>query len=145
MDEFEGTPGPWRWEMNENSKCINLCGGKPKYDLTVMDFARWGMSGAAPRFNIKLGETGFNVMERADTFGQIVPGREHHANWFKTLNHPDAQLIAAAPDLLSALQHMVHLHMCEQEGLSSGQPTAAYWYGAVDKASEAISRALGRV
>jgi hypothetical protein len=56
----------------------------------------------------------------------------------------DATLISAAPDMLKALEQLVHLHMCEQEGMSSGQPSPADWYEAVDKASEAISKALGK-
>ena len=60
-------------------------------------------------------------------------------------NKANLVLAASAPDLLSSLQYLVHLHMCEQEGLSSGQPTAIQWLTAVDNASEAISKALGRV
>src|SRR5690349_19590289 len=55
----------------------------------------------------------------------------------------NAQLIASAPELLEALQGLVFLHMCEQEGLSSGQPEPKQWLEAVDKASEAINKALG--
>lgn len=97
------TPGPWRWELNEGSKSISLCGGVPTFDKTVMDFARWGMDGAAPRFNSKAAGDDFNIMERAEVFGAVAPGRAHHASWFKNLSHPDALLIAAAPDLLAAL------------------------------------------
>jgi hypothetical protein len=57
-------------------------------------------------------------------------------------NKEDSKLIAAAPDLLEALQELTHLHGCEQEGLSSGQPTASEWYEAVNKANEAIQKAL---
>ncbi len=39
----------------------------------------------------------------------------------------------------SALERLVHLHLCEQEGLSSGQPTPAMWLEAVDNASNALS------
>jgi len=88
------TPGPWRWELNPKSKCVRLCGGKPRFDLTVMDFVRWGIGGAAPRFVSGL-------LTRCDTMGVIVPGREHHAAWFQGLSHPDADLIARAPDLLA--------------------------------------------
>jgi hypothetical protein len=59
------------------------------------------------------------------------------------LEWDNARLIAASPDLLSALQNLVHLHTCEQEGISSGHPTPIQWMDAVDKASEAISKALG--
>ena len=143
MDKFKGTPGPWRWEVNLGSKNISLCGGETRYDLTVMDFVRYGTGSAAPRF-IAEPSSGFQIMERADKLSKIVPGREHHARWFQTLSHPDAQLIAAAPDLLEAIQLLVHYHMCEQEGIGSGQPTALEWLAAVDKAGDAINKAIGR-
>jgi hypothetical protein len=88
------TPGPWRWEVNEKFKSVSLCGGKPQFDKTVMDFVRWGMSGAAPRFL-----TNEIILERIDSFAVPHPERKHHASWFKIVNHPDACLIAAAPEL----------------------------------------------
>lgn len=98
------TPGPWRWELNESSKSIALAGGKPTFDKTVMDFARWGMGGAAPRFNDAVASGELNIMERAEKYGAEVPGREHHANWFKIIAHPDAAWIAAAhPSAILAL------------------------------------------
>lgn len=95
-------PGPWRWELSEEGRRIKLCGGKRPYDLTVMDFIRWGMSGAAPR--LRNDAANLNILQRIDRWSQIVPGREHHAHWFKTINHPDAHLMAAAPELLEALK-----------------------------------------
>ncbi len=96
------TPGPWRWEVNHKSKQVQLCGGAcPKYDLTVMDFARWGMGGAAPRFSDERG-----IMHRSDGLTVTVAGREHHAAWFQDIRHSDARLIATAPELLEALQEM---------------------------------------
>lgn len=100
------TPGPWRWELNSSSKSVRLCGGVPKYDLTVMDFVRYGMSGAAPRFR-DTNIDGFNVMHRIDNWSKTVPGREHHASWFQCINHADANLISAAPDLLEACEEFV--------------------------------------
>lgn len=99
--EFKGTPGPWRWELNMKHRQLQLCGGACPFDLIVMDFKRFGMQGAAPRFNIEL-RTNFNVMERAEKFAMIAPDREHHKSWFQLLNHPDANLIEAAPVLLDA-------------------------------------------
>jgi hypothetical protein len=57
------------------------------------------MNGAAPTFiDHRL------IMHRADSNLAVVEGREHHASWFKTIDHPDAWLIAAAPCLLHALK-----------------------------------------
>ena len=95
------TKGPWRWELSERQKRLQLCGGEPVYDLTVMDFVRWGMGGAIPRFRDDVNK--MNIMRPAREHAQPVAGREHHANWFQFINHPDALLIAAAPDLLEAL------------------------------------------
>ena len=97
------TAGPWRWELNEKSRQVHLCGGVPQFDLLVMDFVRWGMDGAAPRLR-EPERDGLNIMHRCERWAQIVPGREHHAIWFKGLDHADARLIAAAPDLLAACQ-----------------------------------------
>lgn len=127
------TPGPWRWEFNEKSKEINLVGGKTKYDLTVMDFVRYGMGGAAPRFNVDHGND-LQLMYRADTMGEVVKGREHHANWFKDISHPDAKLIAAAPDLLEACQSFMDSYSTNGHLLNFN----------VDIIRKAINKALGK-
>jgi hypothetical protein len=92
------TCGPWRWEVNPKSHVIKLCGGKPMYDMTVMDFVRWGMSRAQPRFVVG------GILYKGEQFKYVAPNRDHHKEWFQLLSHPDANLIAAAPDLLAALQ-----------------------------------------
>lgn len=103
------TKGPWRWEYNPRHKSVQLCGGSPKYDKTVMDFVRVGMSGAGPRF-IDNSE-GFNLLgrlvDRVKDWCRPEKGREHHADWFQEVVHPDAVLIAAAPELLHALEELV--------------------------------------
>lgn len=101
MSQLKHTPGPWRWELNAKSKNIDLCGHGEcgPYDFTVMDFERWGMGGAIPRFRDSNG-----VMVKADQLAKPVEGRLHHAAWFQSIDHPDARLIAAAPELLDALQ-----------------------------------------
>lgn len=103
------TPGPWRWEFNAAHKTVDLVGGKPMFDLTVMDFARWGMGHAVPRFR-DTSEDGMNLMDRlCDKPEWIAPeqGREHHKKWHQLVTHPDAILMAAAPDLLEACQELI--------------------------------------
>ncbi|QQT43318.1 Uncharacterised protein [Sphingobacterium multivorum] len=97
------TPAPWRWEFNERSKSIQICGGVPKYDLIVMDFVRYGMNGAQPRFNVSH-ENGMQIMENANTMGSVIKGREHHQSWFKSISHPDALLMVKAPEMLEMLK-----------------------------------------
>lgn len=103
------TPGPWRWEFNADSKTLQLCGGMPKFDKTVMDFARWGMGGASPRFNGKPAGDDHDILfrpsERQD-WTVPFPGREHHASWLMDITHPDAQLIASAPDLAKRVHEL---------------------------------------
>lgn len=100
------TPGPWRWEVNMKGKSIQLCGGHPLFDLTVMDFVRWGMAGAKPRVMAEDGSQLF--LHDAEQFRKPIEGREHHASWFQGINHPDMNLIAAAPEMYEALKDILN-------------------------------------
>lgn len=94
---MEHTKEPWRWEYNAKHKTVQIVGGNPKYDLTVMDFERWGMGGAVPRFR-DVAHDGMNVMHRlCDRPDWVAPylGREHHFGWFANVTHPDARRIVA--------------------------------------------------
>lgn len=100
------TPGPWRWEFNEKHKGLHLVGGRPQYDLTIIQPTRWGMS----RATLMIRDTahdGMNLMhklhERRDWIAPFA-GRAHHADWCADVTHPDMRLIAAAPTLLKALE-----------------------------------------
>lgn len=105
------TPGPWRWEFNAEHRRLHLVGGKPQFDLTVMDFERWGMNGATMRLR-DLAHDGlqllYRVHERPDWIAPEA-GREHHKKWHQLLTHPDARLIAAAPELLQVAQRWIAL------------------------------------
>jgi hypothetical protein len=76
------------------------------FDLTIMDFRRWGMNKAIANLR-DTAHDGMNIMhrlcDRADWIAPF-PGRSHHADWCSDVTHPDMRLIAAAPDLLAALQ-----------------------------------------
>lgn len=91
--------GKWYWEVNLVSKSVSLRTNSGGWGNIVMDFVRWGMQSAQPRFNVN----GLLV----DSRELMVPekGREHHAHWHLLLKHPDARLITAAPDLLELLKN----------------------------------------
>ncbi len=125
------TPGPWRWEINKQSKVLHLVGGCPRYDLTIMDFDRWGMGRAVATLR-DTSEDGMNIMHRLPDRPDWIaafPGREHHASWCADVTHPDMRLMAAAPDLLNALT--VLADAAEAKGLTC------------DAARAAIAKALG--
>ena len=100
------TPGPWRWEFNAEHKRLHLVGGRPQYDLSIMDFDRWGMSGAVATLR-DTSEDGMNIMHRlCDRPDWIAPfpGRAHHASWCSDVTHPDMRLIATAnPSIILSL------------------------------------------
>lgn len=49
------------------------------------------------------------------------------------------QMYKKMSELKSAANELIHLHMCEQEGIVSGQPTSKQWLEAVDKLSELLN------
>ena len=105
------TPGPWRWEFNAKHGNLHLVGGQLRYDLTIIDFERWGMNGATMRLR-DTAHDGMNIMHRVHERPDWIapePGREHHKHWHQLLTHPDARLIEAAPDLLTALKDATDL------------------------------------
>lgn len=91
----EHTKGPWYWEVNPQSKSFSLRAPQ-KGGTIVMDFTRYGMQSAQPRFRVG------NILHDAAELTVVDPERDHHKNWHRLLEHPDARLIAAAPDLLAA-------------------------------------------
>lgn len=102
------TPGPWMWNLCLSSKRIVLEARIRTFEI-IIDFTRWGMGGARPRFRKSLNGDGSHViMADAEEFAEIVPGRKHHSHWYQTINQPDANFIAHArtdvPRLIAALR-----------------------------------------
>ena len=140
------TPGPWRWEFNAKHRSLHLVGGRPQYDLTIMDFARWGMGGATMRLR-DTAHAGMNIMHRVHERPDWIapePGREHHKHWHQLLTHPDARLIAAAPELLAALREMVAGDAeAIKEAEAIGIPFPDEMLGPYQRAVSAIAKATG--
>lgn len=90
------TPGPWYWDINRRTRTIRLWGGNR---LVVMDFARWGMQSAQPRFSNRPDDKHGGIMYTAEEYDQ-----EEVEGFVSVGSHPDARLIAAAPDLLDACE-----------------------------------------
>lgn len=94
MAETNFTRGPWRWKVNPKYKTVELIGHK---NDAVFRAARWGPKGAQIHFCSK------HLFESIRKFMRPITGREHHADWIQTIDHPDAHLIAAAPEVYEAL------------------------------------------
>lgn len=107
MNKPNFTPGPWRWEHSPKHKSTQLVGGRPVYDKTVMCFKRVGLGGAGPLFMNTEPEGCcelHRLVDKSEEWCKPFKGREHHAHWMQEVTHPDARLIAAAPDMYAALQ-----------------------------------------
>ncbi len=101
------TPGPWQWFGNTKQREVYLA-TVDRGRVLVMDFVRWGMSGAQPRFQVSrpgvpdsgimrsLGELGESESPLGPTF-EVSYRRQ-----FTGIGHPDAAFIAAARTALPA-------------------------------------------
>lgn len=128
------------------SKSLHLVGGRPQYDLTIIDFDRWGMASATMSLR-DTAHDGMNIMhklhERPDWIAPFE-GRAHHASWCQNVIHPDARLIAAAPELLAACQAMIEWGDREKDHAVDFYARIALCEEAFDLALAAIAKATGR-
>ena len=129
------TPGPWRWEVNLKHRKVELCGGKPEFDKTVMSFARWGMNSAAPEFVHDDGD--YPKLTRCDELTQFVAGREHHKDWFQTIDNAYARLIASAPTMLEALERI-------SMALLPDRPDGSIFLPSVQRAAQTARAAIAK-
>lgn len=93
------TPGPWDWYMSDRGETMLATTDRGR--LYVMQPVRCGMQGGTVRFS-EWGEG-----PRGRRGGVMRDAKEHLRNG--VLMHPDALLIAAAPDLLAALQRALNV------------------------------------
>lgn len=93
MSNEKHTPGPWRWFGNLKTKEIYLA-TVAQGRIFVMDFARWGMQGAQPRFRREF-------MRGVD---QVAVREVAYRGDIARIDHPDARLIETAPELLAAAE-----------------------------------------
>lgn len=126
------TPGPWRWRVDRTGKRVKLVSLAPRpwQGESVIEFTRWGMGGATIMLMDRVAD-GPDLLKKLhvrDGWIVPIPGREHHAKWCAQVTHPDARLIEAAPDLLTALQGLLE----DRNGET------------VEAAGRAVARALGQ-
>lgn len=117
----KATPGPWRWFGDVETKQVELAttyGGR----IYVMTFARWGMGGAQPCFQIR--EPGQDVRHGfmatlAEMFVKgLVTKEVPYRGDIASIDHPDARFMETFnPKVaLELLDHIRELesHSCLQ-------------------------------
>lgn len=115
------TPGPWDWNVNLKCKLMSLEGNPRKGNETVLAITRWGMSSA--KFLFRDNEC---LLVDADTLVKPLPGRDHHASWRQTIDHPDANLIITMREAARPLAEAVKERGAEIERLKKARSAMSY-------------------
>jgi len=123
------TAGPWDWYMSDRGEAMLATPDRGR--LYVMQPVRCGMQGGTVRFS-EWGEG-----PRGRRGGVMRDAKEHLRNG--VLMHPDALLIAAAPDLLDVVQALV---LAQQQGCDPALMVAED-SPLMDAARDALQKACG--
>lgn len=92
--------GPWRWLVNAKTKQAILVTDHSG-EMFVMGFVRNGHQGAQPMFQVQ-SPGGGHMVPLFEGIGTLTTEPDH--NGYVAVTHPDATLIAAAPEMLAALE-----------------------------------------
>jgi hypothetical protein len=100
------TKGPWHWAGNTDTRWLALCYWEPGAGrCQVMDFTRWGMQSATPRFgrDLMMYAAHENVVyEVAPTATSRADRRVYRAD-ITGIRHPDAEFIVNSRQDIDAL------------------------------------------
>ena len=107
MSKSKHTPGPWHWNVNPSSKLVRIIAANGDYVLMAR---RWGNSGT-----IWFQKPSSGIIENASRFLKDFPNRHHHRTWAQTIDHPDAHLIAAAPELFAFAERFLEIFGDEED------------------------------
>ncbi|MFJ8110454.1 hypothetical protein [Streptomyces sp. NPDC096132] len=97
-------PGPWHWRGNTEARHFRLQ-SPTNGGMTVMDFVRYGMNGAQPRFAID------GIMHKAEELVEYEVAawsKDIYRKDVSGIGHPDAQFIAHAREDVPALLAEIH-------------------------------------
>lgn len=142
------TPGPWAWFGNRSGGVYLATPDRGR--RYIMGFRRYGMNGAQPTFNIG------SIMRPAAELVSFAVG-DRSVRGFKQadgdtsvyrydidgIDHPDARLIAAAPDLFEALV-LAKSHIEHMAAWISGRPDG-YSFEAIGEDMPSINAAIAKV